>query len=114
MIKINKPKKPQMREKNISIPEVKPWDIVFKNYGFTQSPDYRIQKTNDYGVILSWVTGDNFELERDIDLAISIWLGHIDIWDDEWLKELQQKSYEVKLKHVAQDSHSSKKSLFSP
>ncbi len=52
--------------------------FIDKGYKSAAIPRVPPPENGTYGEILSWVTGDGWELEGDVELAISIWRGDID------------------------------------
>ena len=87
-------KKPTLSD-SVNKAETKPWTEIFKAYGFRESSiptSQPPQKEDGYGSILTWVTSDGFEpFEHEIDLAIDIWMGKVDIWNIEIKPEITEK-----------------------
>jgi hypothetical protein len=113
-MKIQKPNidnisKPKSLNKNSN---KKTWKKLFEMYGIESIPEERLEKTNNYGKIITWVTQDRFEMDEHVSLAIDIWLGHVNVWDDEWLNSMELKPN--KPEENKKPKNTNKKSLFSP
>ena len=67
--------------KSPSLEEKPYWYNSFKIRGYKDAfiPATPPPSFDNYGAILTWITNDQFELDEDINFAISIWLGECNL-----------------------------------
>ena len=85
---------PQKNTKTIKVRDL-PWYNLFKDHGYS---DNNIPTTNPpqphlYGEILTWLSRDEWIIEKDEDLAMEIWLGRASLFD--YKANIQQSKTET-------------------
>ncbi len=54
-----------------------PWAKIFKTYGITQIPKEPPPSRENYGEILTWVSGDGWITDEHSKLALDFWMSQV-------------------------------------